>query len=151
SRRLALAGVCLVACAPWFASVRRLGWPRIRRDLYELSDSGATFKFEGRGSGHGVGLCQAGAARMGEQGRSYRQILDFYYPGASLGVAAQGFPWKSLGGERVEVITTKPGEDGLLVGLADRLAHAAEQRSGLRWNANARLTIYPTVPAFRDA
>jgi stage II sporulation protein D len=149
--RLQSGGLVISASSLRFAVGRALGWNRIRSDLYELSDSGATLLFEGRGSGHGVGLCQAGAARMGEQGRSYRQILDFYYPGASLGVAAQGFPWKSLSGERVEVITTKPGEDGLLVGLADRLAHAAEQRSGLRWNTNARLRIYPTVAAFRDA
>ena len=38
--------------------------------------------FEGRGYGHGVGLCQYGAARMGRRGRSTRQIIDFYYPGA---------------------------------------------------------------------
>ena len=35
----------------------------------------------GRGWGHGVGLCQIGAAVMASQGYTYRQILEHYYPG----------------------------------------------------------------------
>ena len=37
------------------------------------------FILHGRGWGHGVGLCQIGAAVMGEQGYSYKQILKHYY------------------------------------------------------------------------
>ncbi len=37
------------------------------------------FVLHGRGWGHGVGLCQIGAAVMGEQGFSYKQILKHYY------------------------------------------------------------------------
>jgi stage II sporulation protein D len=38
----------------------------------------------GRGSGHGVGLCQWGARVQAERGRSYERILSFYFPGADL-------------------------------------------------------------------
>lgn len=38
----------------------------------------------GAGWGHGVGLCQIGAAVMGTRGYSYRQILAHYFPGAEL-------------------------------------------------------------------
>ena len=38
----------------------------------------------GAGWGHGVGLCQIGAAMMGEQGYNYKEILSHYYPGSSL-------------------------------------------------------------------
>ncbi|MCR4565453.1 MAG: DUF4922 domain-containing protein [Bacteroidales bacterium] len=38
----------------------------------------------GKGWGHGVGLCQIGAAVMASQGLDYRQILAFYYPGSRL-------------------------------------------------------------------
>ena len=148
--RLQAGGLSIAASSLRFAAGRALGWNRIRSDLYELTDSGDRFVFEGRGSGHGVGLCQAGADRMGQDGSSYRQILEFYYQGTALGVAAQGFPWQSLAGERVTVITTKPREDQTLVPLADRLALAAEQRCGLRWTAVPRLRVYPTVAAFRD-
>ncbi len=42
------------------------------------------FTLTGAGWGHGVGLCQIGAAVMGEQGYPYRDILLHYYIGASL-------------------------------------------------------------------
>ena len=47
---------------------------------------GASLRFvlKGAGWGHGVGLCQIGAAMMGEKGFSHEQILQHYYPGATL-------------------------------------------------------------------
>lgn len=42
------------------------------------------FVLEGAGWGHGVGLCQIGAAVMACQGIEYQKILDHYYPGTSL-------------------------------------------------------------------
>ena len=42
------------------------------------------FILHGAGWGHGVGLCQIGAAVMGEQGYNYRQILLHYYRGAEI-------------------------------------------------------------------
>ena len=38
----------------------------------------------GAGWGHGVGLCQIGAAVMGEQGYPYREILLHYFVGANI-------------------------------------------------------------------
>jgi SpoIID/LytB domain protein len=40
------------------------------------------FCLKGAGWGHGVGLCQIGAAVMGENGCDYVKILQHYYPGA---------------------------------------------------------------------
>lgn len=42
------------------------------------------FTLTGAGWGHGVGLCQIGAAVMGEQGYLYDEILSHYYPGSKL-------------------------------------------------------------------
>lgn len=42
------------------------------------------FRLTGAGWGHGVGLCQIGAAVMGEKGYLYDQILMHYYPGAEI-------------------------------------------------------------------
>ena len=44
------------------------------------------FVLHGAGWGHGVGLCQIGAAVMGEQGYRYDEILRHYFPGAELAV-----------------------------------------------------------------
>ncbi|PYS20401.1 MAG: amidase, partial [Acidobacteria bacterium] len=43
------------------------------------------FVLRGAGWGHGVGLCQIGAAVMASQGKPYREILAHYYPGAEVG------------------------------------------------------------------
>ena len=43
-----------------------------------------SFILHGRGWGHGVGLCQIGAAVMGAQGYDYKEILHHYYPEAAL-------------------------------------------------------------------
>jgi SpoIID/LytB domain protein len=42
------------------------------------------FVLWGAGWGHGVGMCQAGAAGMALAGRTYREILAKYYPGTSI-------------------------------------------------------------------
>ena len=42
------------------------------------------FTLHGKGWGHGVGLCQIGAAVMGDQGIPFDEILSFYYPQAEL-------------------------------------------------------------------
>jgi SpoIID/LytB domain protein len=44
----------------------------------------ARFVLHGHGWGHGVGLCQIGAAVMGEKGYNYDDILLYYYRGAEI-------------------------------------------------------------------
>ena len=46
--------------------------------------SSPTFILHGSGWGHGVGLCQIGAAVMGAKGYNYKEILHHYYPEATL-------------------------------------------------------------------
>ena len=47
-------------------------------------DPAGAFVLRGRGWGHGVGLCQIGAAVMAANGYDYRQILQHYYPGTDV-------------------------------------------------------------------
>lgn len=44
----------------------------------------AGFRLHGHGWGHGVGMCQIGAAVMGQKGYPYKEILTFYYRGADI-------------------------------------------------------------------
>lgn len=55
-------------------------------DKYDMDEQGVPQRFEliGAGWGHGVGLCQIGAAVMGEQGYHYDAILLHYYQGAEI-------------------------------------------------------------------
>ena len=55
-------------------------------DKHDVDSAGVPQRFEiiGAGWGHGVGLCQIGAAVMGEQGYAYNDILLHYYQGAAI-------------------------------------------------------------------
>lgn len=54
----------------------------VRSGFMEWRGAGSTVHLRGRGLGHGVGLCQAGAARLARQGRGERDILAHYFRGA---------------------------------------------------------------------
>lgn len=53
-------------------------------DKETAPDGSLIFVLNGAGWGHGVGLCQIGAAMMGERGYNFTEILEHYYPGAVL-------------------------------------------------------------------
>jgi stage II sporulation protein D len=92
-----------------------------------------------------------GAEVMGEEGRSYREILSFYYPGTRLGASAQGTQWQQLTSEDVMLFTTRPERDRALLPLATRMMHDSEESTGLVYNGTAKIKVYATVAAFRDA
>jgi len=60
--------------------------PDVVKSLKDLQviRRGSRMTFAGRGWGHGVGMCQWGAKTLAEQGKTYREILEFYYPGAKI-------------------------------------------------------------------
>lgn len=51
-------------------------------DVSRTEDGG--WRLDGRGWGHGAGLCQIGAAVMGARGMGFREILAHYFPGTSI-------------------------------------------------------------------
>jgi stage II sporulation protein D len=53
----------------------------LRSTFFSVNQEGDSIILKGRGYGHGVGLCQEGAMAMASQGFSYRQIIEFYFPG----------------------------------------------------------------------
>ena len=60
----------------------------LRSSSLTLEAAGDTVTFYVTGYGHGVGMSQAGAAFLANQGASYQEILEHYYPGALLEGAA---------------------------------------------------------------
>jgi len=52
----------------------------LKSTFFQMKLHARRFNFEGRGWGHGVGLCQDGAIEMARKGYHYRQILNHYYP-----------------------------------------------------------------------
>lgn len=62
----------------------RIGHAQIPSPWFWLEARGDAVQISGRGRGHGVGLCQAGASRQALAGRDYRQILAHYFPKARI-------------------------------------------------------------------
>jgi stage II sporulation protein D len=66
------------------AVTRALGVKSVRSTLFSVKKTGDRFVFSGKGFGHGVGLCQAGAMARLRAGASPEEVLRFYFPGTSL-------------------------------------------------------------------
>lgn len=52
---------------------------KLKSAFFSVTASGAEIKLYGRGFGHGVGMCQEGAMQMAKKGKSYEEILRFYF------------------------------------------------------------------------
>ncbi|MCE5300002.1 MAG: SpoIID/LytB domain-containing protein [Spirochaetia bacterium] len=61
---------------------REYGWNRFPSKLFEITEKNGGWLLNGRGLGHGAGICLFGAAKLAKMGWDYRRILEFYYPGA---------------------------------------------------------------------
>mgnify|MGYP006954757300 FL=1 len=57
---------------------------RLRSSFFSVSDLGEYVLLKGKGFGHGVGLSQQGAMEMAREGKSYQEILLFYFKGTHL-------------------------------------------------------------------
>jgi stage II sporulation protein D len=133
---------------------RALGWNKILSTWFEVSAQesaqGEQFFFHGRGSGHGVGLCQAGAAAMSAQGRNSAQILAQYFPGATVADESTGQPWQRLRSQGFVLETLSPADAEFLPQLNQALAQA-ESLSGLQPASTLTIRPFPSTAAFRDA
>ena len=63
---------------------RILSETHLKSSAFEVRLDGDEVVLEGSGWGHGVGLCQIGAAVMASRGYKYEDILEHYYPGTEL-------------------------------------------------------------------
>ena len=61
-----------------------LGFSTLRSTGFAIIPEGDGFILQGRGWGHGVGLCQWGVAELARRGMTAKEILALYYPGATL-------------------------------------------------------------------
>ena len=63
----------------------KIGYSKVRSETYTIDISDDNVTFAGFGYGHGVGMSQWGANAMAKQRCSFTQIIEFYYPGVTLG------------------------------------------------------------------
>lgn len=97
---------------------------------------GATIVIHGKGFGHGHGMSQYGAQGAAKQGKSTRQILDFYYPTTDVGHA--GGPVRVLLTASIGAATTVVARPGLQVrdlktGTTSRIPTSGKPAQATRW------------------
>jgi stage II sporulation protein D len=59
----------------------KLGFKALPSTNFTLDHQGDQLIFQGQGYGHGVGLSQYGARQMAIDGKTYKEILSYFYPG----------------------------------------------------------------------
>ena len=77
-----------------------LGARTVRSTFFDLRRRGDDYVLDGRGYGHGVGMSQYGARAQAREGRSYQEILAYYFPGTVVE--------RAPGSERMPVATAAP-------------------------------------------
>jgi len=70
---------------------RALSRSHLYSSAFVVDKDAGRFVLRGAGWGHGVGLCQIGAAVMASEGKSYQEILRHYYRGATIGMLPSDF------------------------------------------------------------
>lgn len=131
-----------------FAVDRALGWNQIRSDWYTVGLNSGLLHFDGKGYGHGVGLCQAGAYEMALEGKSYRDILHFYFPGTEIRITPKDGGWKLVQGTGWTLFTT----DGSSKEIAQGNTAWTKARALFPPRTQVRPTVHamPTTELFRQ-
>ena len=127
-----------------------LGWNQLPSTWFEVNQQGDRLYFHGRGWGHGVGLCQKGAAVMAAQNRVASQILAQYFPGAQSADEATGLTWQSFSGDGV-VLESLDSADAAYLPDFDRARLEAARRSGLNLQGKVTVRAFASTPEFRNS
>ena len=84
SRLKVVGSACTMVVGKELMIRKMLSESHLKSSAFDVSQEGDEVILRGRGWGHGVGLCQIGAAVMSCKGYVYREILGHYYPGANI-------------------------------------------------------------------
>lgn len=137
------------ASALRFGVGRALGWNLVRSDAYELGIRNGALVFDGRGYGHGVGLCQEGAAQMATDGKSDREILAFYFPGTFVRIAQSDDGWQDAHVGSISLRLTQPLTIERQAALAGTWSEALK-RFPPRRSITPEIIFAPTTEVFRQ-
>ncbi len=136
---------------------RTLGWQHIKSTVFELRRQGDSYRFTGRGSGHGVGMCVIGSAKLAERGTTAAAILARYFPGleiSGLSPALTSTPGRTTAAG-MDVLVSLPdddeGERAAIVRATARARDEVARALGVAPPARVTLRFHPTTNAYEKA
>ena len=132
-----------------FAIDRALGWNQVRSSQYDVAIRDGKLVFDGRGYGHGVGLCQAGATEMASEQKSSQEILAFYFPGAHVGIGPEDSGWQTTQAGTLTLRSVAPLTAGRLKDI-EGLWKQAQQRFPPRKPVLSEVIFAPSTELFRQ-
>ena len=134
------------------AAGRTLGWQAIRSTTFDLHRAGSSYEFDGRGFGHGVGLCVIGSVKLAASGATAPAILRRYFPGAEIG--ATGIRTTTLTTAPSSVIVSLPdgdeGERDAIVALTAKARDELAKTLGVQ-APRVTLRFHPTTTDYERA
>jgi stage II sporulation protein D len=134
---------------------RTLGWQHLKSTAFSISSTPTGFRFSGRGSGHGVGLCVMGAAARATRGHSSRDILSHYFPGLTISTAPTSAPQQATVPTSPRVVIVLPeqerGEEVMVRRLATRALESLIRELAVAAPAPIVFTFHPTVESYQRA
>lgn len=136
-----------------FAVGRMLGWQHVKSTLFEIRRTATGYRFTGRGSGHGVGLCMVGSIRWATQGLTADDILRRYFPGLIVGSwpapPETAVDTSAVARVHVEVPAVNAGERRYLTALVQSELDGLAHRLGVEMPAGVVVVFHPTVESYR--
>jgi stage II sporulation protein D len=135
---------------------RTLGWQHIKSAAFELrrqgnpGSQGATYRFNGRGSGHGVGLCVIGSTNLAARGVGAPAILAKYFPGADITTSASR-PSPSASGVLVSLPDEDEGERETIATLTIQARDELSATLGVPPPATITLRFHPKTEDYERA
>jgi stage II sporulation protein D len=141
------------------ATGRRFGWHLLKSSAYGVTETARGLHFDGRGKGHGVGFCVAGASVLAGRGESAAHLLKTYFPGlslVSLGATSRSRHDNATerpapvarGGVSVVVPASLVAARAPLIARLERLVRDLEARLGRVGRLPVRLRVHPTRESY---
>lgn len=150
---------------------RVAGAQALKSTAFDVERTASGYRFRGRGYGHGVGLCVVGAGNRAARGSTSNDILQFYFPGLTVGPfdsaraagLAQGKPGAApaaVSGSRPAVGTVPatdvdlalPGQEEAerqpVLSLIRRSRDEVAKATGVALPARLRVTVHASVESF---
>jgi hypothetical protein len=135
------------------AVTRVAGVHSLRSTAFDVDRDGSSYRFRGRGFGHGVGLCVIGAGKRAARGHRADEILRFYFPDLTIGSASAPRTTTELrrdGGLELALPAAEERERASLVKLLQQSRDDIAKETGVK-PANLRVTVHASVDSFGRA